>query len=187
MLKIVRHYTVFQTAECLPPKWLARLGRFGATFAVVLTIWLALPAPASAMDGRYQVSHDGQEVTDTVTRLTWRRCLEGMAFASNGCRGTAASLNHEGTLQRAQAEATRAGQPWRLPNVKELSSLVSRANVNPAIDVDAFPRTPVPVFWTSSPYSGAAEYAWCVDFDSGYVYANYRSNSLLVRLVRASQ
>ena len=133
---------------------------------------------------RFVVSADGQEVTDTRTGLIWRRCAEGMAFKGNTCTGNPTAYSHEAALQRATREATRTGLDWRLPNVKELSSLVDRSRSGPAIDSKAFPATPSEWFWSSSPYVGNASSAWFVYFGDGNVGSNYRGSYLAVRLVR---
>jgi hypothetical protein len=124
----------------------------------------------------------GDEITDSKTGLIWKRCPEGMVWSVNTCTGTAATYTHEQALARATAQAGTAG--WRLPNVKELSSIVDASRASPAIDTAAFPATPSNWFWTSSPYAGLSDYAWFVYFDFGYVYNYNRYNTSHVRLVR---
>jgi hypothetical protein len=155
---------------------------------LALLLFAQAPAPALAQQAaRFTYSADGQEVTDQATGLIWRRCAEGMAWASTTCTGSALNFTHENALTRAKTEATASGKAWRLPNVKELSSLVDRAHVSPAIDVAAFPATPSSWFWSSSPYAGDSGDAWYVLFSDGFVNRNYRNVSYAVRLVRASQ
>jgi Protein of unknown function (DUF1566) len=125
----------------------------------------------------------GDEITDSKTGLIWKRCPEGMAWAVNTCTGTAARYTHEQALARATAQAGTAG--WRLPNVKELSSIVDISRKGPAIDTAAFPATPSSWFWTSSPYVGNQNFTWDVHFNIGaVVYSNYRGYTYHVRLVR---
>jgi len=138
-------------------------------------------APAQAQS-RYSTSIDGSEVNDSQTGLVWRRCAEGMAWSGGTCTGTTATYTHEQALARAK---TQSG--WRLPNVKELGSIVDRTRSNPAIDVAAFPATSPNTFWSSSPYAGDAPDvggAWFVGFGNGSVHYNLRSYSYAVRLVR---
>ena len=140
-----------------------------------------MPVAASAQP--FVISTDGSEVTDQKTGLIWRRCAEGMQVSGGTCTGTALSYTHEAALQHAAAVAS----PWRLPNIKELSSIVDKSRSNPAIDATAFPATPASFFWSSSPYVGNPANAWVVDFYDGYVNGISRGGSNYVRLVRAGQ
>jgi hypothetical protein len=90
-------------------------------------------------------------------------------------------------FQQPLAQASSTGAAWRLPNVKELSSIADKSLSNPAIDSTAFPATPASWFWSASPYVGFSNYAWVVYFYNGYVYFSLRSLSYYVRLVRAGQ
>ena len=178
---------------------------------------LLLPVASCALAAPFTVSADGQEVTDTKTGLIWRRCAEGMTANAGTCTGTASSFTHEDALTRAGTQAAATGMAWRLPNVKELFSIVDKSRLNPAIDTTAFPATPANEFWSSSPYLGPRAdpfssspsyvdetgYAWHVKFDSGFIHyvgegykylnggfrnvLDSRSLAYSVRLVRASQ
>ena len=148
---------------------------------------LLLAAGCAWADAPFTVSVDGTEVTDGRTGLIWRRCAEGMIATGGSCTGTASTFTHEQAMVRARDQATSTGVAWRLPNVKELASIVDRSKGNPAIDGVAFPVTPVNGFWSSSPNVGNASYAWYVNFHDGYVYNYSRVNSNYVRLVRAGQ
>ncbi|MBH2009218.1 MAG: DUF1566 domain-containing protein [Xanthomonadaceae bacterium] len=129
---------------------------------------------------RFSYSADGAEVTDSRTGLVWQRCSAGQAWSGSTCTGTASTFTHEGALAHAQSQAG-----WRLPNVKELSSLSDKTKSNPAIDSTAFPATDSSSCWSSSPYVGSADYAsWVVDFQFGYVIGDYRNGYGHVRLVR---
>ena len=68
-------------------------------------------------DSRYKVA--GGEVSDTLTKLVWKQCVEGLSGAA--CSGDAKSY----TLAQARAAASAAA-PWRLPTKSELASLVDR-------------------------------------------------------------
>ena len=148
---------------------------------------LLLPVALWANAAPFTVSADDQEVTDTKTGLVWRRCAEGMTASSGTCTGTASTFTHESALTRASTQATATGVAWRLPNVKELSSIADKSRINPAIDTAAFPATPANWFWSSSPYVGSAGGAWSVVFYDGFVYSNVRDGTYYVRLVRAGQ
>lgn len=146
-----------------------------------LVSWCALAAP-------FTVSADGQEVTDAKTGLIWRRCVEGMTASAGGCTGSLGGFTHEAALVRASTQAAATGVAWRLPNVKELSSIADKSRSDPAMDETAFPdaRASLP-FWSSSPYAGSASAAWCATYTNGLVRTCSRDSIIYVRLVRAGQ
>lgn len=133
---------------------------------------------------RFSVSDNGHEIIDSKTGLIWRRCPEGMTLAGLVCSGTPLALSHEAALRRAVDQATLSGRNWRLPNIKELSSIVDRSKANPAIDTAAFPTTPANNFWSSSPEVGYPSRARNVYFYNGNVSTDNRSLASHVRLVR---
>ncbi len=134
---------------------------------------------------RYTVSSDGQEVADNQTNLVWRRCNEGMVFNGNTCTGVSSTLTHEAALQQAAAQASNTGVAWRLPNIKELSSIADKnLGSSPAIDATAFPATPADYYWSASPYVGSSNVVWVITFVDGSVIATNRSSERYVRLVR---
>lgn len=150
---------------------------------VSVTLLMGLCGAHTAQaQARFSYSADGTEVTDSTTGLIWQRCSAGQSWSSGTvtCNGTAATYTHEAALSFAK---TQTG--WRLPNVKELSSITDKTRINPAIDVTAFPATPASWFWTSTPYAEAGSSAWHVGFSDGGVYSHYgRNHTLYVRLVR---
>ncbi len=162
---------------------------------VIYAALLAISTQAQTLT-RYTVSADGQEVTDRKTNLIWRRCAEGMVVSGGTCTGKAKDFTHEAAMRRAAAQASSTGKAWRLPNIKELSSIVDKSRSNPAIDPMAFPATPVNWFWSASLYFDdsvnafdvdATPSAWDVDFSTGFADSGYRTNSHDVRLVRFVQ
>jgi hypothetical protein len=157
-----------------------------AKHVALLLIFLLGILPVASFAQPYVISADGTEVTDQKTGLIWRRCSEGMAYSGGTCTGTAGTFTHEAALLRASAQASDTGIAWRLPNVKELSSIIDRSHINPAIDAIAFPITPTTgLFWSSSPCMNGPLIVWYVEFGSGSVASDARSSSYYVRLVRA--
>jgi Protein of unknown function (DUF1566). len=69
---------------------------------------LALAAAASHAQGRYAISSDGQEVTDSTSHLTWRRCAEGMRWDGKTCSRQARQVH-----LRRREEGRRGGQGRR--------------------------------------------------------------------------
>ncbi len=142
--------------------------------------------PASAPDSRFTANGDGT-VTDRATGLIWKQCAEGLSGA-NCLTGSAMTFTWQQALQHAEAAVFAGSALWRLPNKKELASLVEQRCYDPAINDRFFPNTPVDDwFWSSSPHASYATYAWSVDFSYGYVSYYDKSNAKYVRLVRGGQ
>lgn len=149
------------------------------TAALALAVAALMPVPALAQS-RYAYSADGTEVTDAQTGLIWRRCTVGQTWANATCTGGLTVFSHEEALAHAM---TQTG--WRLPNVKELASLVDITSVRPAVNSLAFPGTPTAAYWSSTPDVQAPANAWAVDFTLGAVNPLGRNTfGVLVRLVR---
>ena len=140
--------------------------------------------PATAQD-RYSASADNQEITDSKTGLIWRRCAEGMAWKTRTCAGAALFPDQASAAARAKAVAAASGQNWRLPTMKEMSSIVAVREAEEgkaAIDPVAFPATPVARFWTSS--SVGTGYFMYVAFSEGSAGEGARNSPGAIRLVR---
>lgn len=143
--------------------------------------------PVSGFAAPYTTG-DGIEITDLRTGLIWRSCAEGMVWDGTTCTGTASTFTHEAALQHAAAQASSTGVAWRLPNVKELSSIADKSLPAPTIDSNVFPATPSLPFWSATPYPSIPVSAWYVDFSSGAVMKNQprATTPYNVRLVRTA-
>ena len=135
-----------------------------------------------APDSRYQLLNSDTEVKDTQTGLIWQRCSLGQTW-SGSCTGTAATYNWANALQTAK----NMGNNWRVPNIKELDSLVEEACYNSAINETYFPNTVNSYYWSSSPYADYSDSAWIVGFDVGRDGSSSKDDYKYVRLVRSSQ
>jgi PKD repeat protein len=138
----------------------------------------------SQISQRFIVSPDGAEVTDNFTGLTWQRCLLGMNFSGGICVGTETLFS---THESALSAAASIGNGWKIPNIKELASTISRNFSPSAIDTTEFLNTPTNAVWSSTP-SVNPPGAWYVIFNAGGV-VNIVGRSLTstlgyVRLVR---
>jgi len=146
--------------------------------------------PATTPTSRF-VDHGNGTVTDTKTGLMWKQCSEGLSGA--GCAtGTAATYTWQGALQAAQTLNAGGGfagfTDWRVPNQKELQSIVERQCFTPSVNVSVFPATVSNWwYWSASSYAGIGTHAWFVYFDDGYDGAEYKIFYGYVRLVRGGQ
>ncbi|WPD21561.1 MAG: DUF1566 domain-containing protein [Candidatus Electrothrix scaldis] len=119
-------------------------------------------------------------VTDAATGLIWKKCMEG--YSGSNCETETSPT----TFTWSEALNLDDGE-WRLPNIKELQSLVEYQNVSPAINTEIFPGTPADsTVWSNSPKSGVTDRAWYVNFSTGGTFyaENVSTVKKYVRLVK---
>lgn len=141
--------------------------------------------PASTPNSDFERYTDGTALHKT-TGLTWKRCLEGQSWNNNTatCTGEPQIYTWQSALQTAEAGSFAGQSDWRLPNIKELQTLVEEACYDPAINLQVFPYMPAYAVWSGSPDAGYLYFAWFVYFyyGNGGNYDKY--GSYHVRLVR---
>lgn len=148
---------------------------------------------ASTPDSRFNRDDNSGEVTDLNTGLIWKVCSEGSDWDKDTktCSTTRGTYTWTAALRR-QFTYTNRGI-WRLPNVKELNSIVELKCHSPAINLNIFPDNIVDYYWTSSPVSSNEANAWVVNFTHGSNYINTSGHNTdkeqyrMVRLVRNSE
>ncbi|MFP8780361.1 DUF1566 domain-containing protein [Hydrogenophaga sp. RWCD_12] len=151
--------------------------------------------------GRYSYSTmvygtDGANnvVSDKLTGLQWRRCLEGQVWSGSACTGTATTYTHREALLYANGSGLRTSG-WRIPNVKEGASLLDKSQTSaPYADRAAFPGAPGTDLWTSTAAVGdpadaaymgdPLNFAYSLSMDGGWLEPFARSSHLALRLVR---
>lgn len=94
-------------------------------------------------------------VLDRKSGLSWRRCYEGQTWDGSRCNGAPMEINHSAALVHA-----RQTTGWRVPNIKELTTIVDRSRSSPAFDTSAFPGAGTLNVWASTPVPDASNYAW---------------------------
>ena len=138
-------------------------------FAVFAPATYAIPTPGRFLTGTGYVH-------DTVAGLYWQ--ADGTTVATQS-----AAQSYCMTL-----DVPGIGTGWRLPNVRELSSLIDPA-ASPLIDPTAFPA-PLAMtgytatYWSSTPYADDPMRFWTVSFTSGNTLPLDGSTQLGVRCVR---
>ncbi|MCP3925462.1 MAG: DUF1566 domain-containing protein [Desulfobacterales bacterium] len=76
---------------------------------------------------------------------------------------------------------------WRLPTVKELSTIINSGRFPSTVNGDYFINTKSLYYWTVTTYAGNTVSAWLVDFFDGEVLYHGKTNSNYVRAVRSGQ
>jgi hypothetical protein len=156
---------------------------------------------------RYVISGDGKEVTDSVTGLIWRRCVEGHIWDASLATCTPDLLNFSylaqvpGSHANFQGDAARTHVKkqtgWRIPNIKELKSLQDggfNQVVFPSTDLSygtAYrSSTPVPKIIASDFVNiNGGQYwpnhaSWAVWLGTGHVVGRGDEFQSMLRLVR---
>lgn len=141
--------------------------------------------PPSNPDLVYVDNEDGT-VTDLRSGLMWKQCVQGRSGSSCG-NGTVTTMTWAAALAAAQASTFAGYSDWRLPNIRELQSLVEVCHTYPAINDAYFPNDPSWYVWSGSPFPALLNHAWHVGFFYGDALGAARNDSNVVRLVRSGQ
>jgi hypothetical protein len=126
-------------------------------------------------------NNDGT-VTDRSTGLIWQqkddRTKRSWRDSLTYCEGL-------------ELPAQSSQKDWRLPNIKELSTIIDRSKSNPALDTTFFPindGNSYQVRWASTVLSAPnSSGAWFVNVWSGAINHTLRINDFLVLCVRGGQ
>jgi hypothetical protein len=126
---------------------------------------------------------------DQVTGLMWMRCAYGQSWdsANSTCTGTPVQITWQDALQLSTTLSDGGYSDWRLPNVKELATVVEKRCVNPSVNEVLFPATSPENFWTSTTVVGTESSAWSIAFYNGKNNTKDKLLDLHVRFVRYAE
>jgi len=128
----------------------------------------------------YTDNGDGT-IKDTTTGRVWQKCSAGQN--ATDCSGTATTYTWANAVTYCTGLTLTSGG-WRLPNNKELESIVDETKtVSPVINTTAFPATLSDWYWSSTTYTYNSAEAWGVPFSLGYVGSANKTGSFYVRCV----
>jgi len=128
------------------------------------------------------IDNSNGTVTDSGTHLMWQQGESNLMLWADA-------------LMYCQGLSLANYEDWRLPNHKELLSIIDETRYNPFINTTMFPNATSAVYWSSTLYPGGwPNYVYAVNFGSGasnlglimtqvpyYAYPNY------ARCVRGGQ
>jgi hypothetical protein len=126
---------------------------------------------------RFTDGGDGT-VTDNSTNLIWTKDAQQIKGTMKWSAALAAcnNLNFAGHTD------------WRLPNVKELLSLIDYGAQDPALPPGhPFVNVQLIFYWTSSTYEATTDHAWGVYVYNGYVYNYHKITRAYVWPVRGGR
>jgi hypothetical protein len=153
-------------------------------------------AVIAAKTSHLQDNNDGT-ITDSKTDLMWKKCSEGQSWNAdaNNCDGVPMSLSWSQALQQSSTINMSTAEQnlglgytdWRLPNIKELYSIVEHKCYYPSINEAVFSSSPTEgegrysLYWSSTQQQNSGSNALIVNF-GGPVTAYQNKNNAFVDL-----
>lgn len=143
-----------------------------------LEVGVAWPTP------RFTDNSDGT-VTDNLTGLIWLK--NANCWGKQNWATSIVSANALSSGECGLGDGSSAGD-WRLPNVRELQSLIDYGKYNPALP-DGHPFTGVQPthYWSSTTHAFSWSLAWNVNLNDGYVDIDSKTDTDYVWPVRGGQ
>jgi len=135
----------------------------------------------------FTINTDGT-ITDNTTQLMWMRCTFGQGYKDDSCIGSPAKFYWNEALETAEQFEYANYTDWRLPNIKELVTIIEDRCTSPVVNLDIFPDTGSWVYWSSTVKSNTANSVFHLYLSSGdmwYDPAYYVPYSM--RLVRYAE
>lgn len=136
-----------------------------------ILVLIILFAASTVFAASFTDNLDGT-VTDSVTGLMWQKGDDGI------------TKNWQTALSYCEVLLLAGHSDWRLPDIKELESIVDDSIFSPAIDTNFFPSAYSSFYWSATTFANITPYAWDVNFYDGNVYGYLKSYNYYARCVR---
>jgi hypothetical protein len=164
------------------------MGMFLLTASIV---WAApAPVPKTGQTTSYRTGDDGDlqkgvaippqwhftdngdgTVTDNLTGLMWAK----NANLGNGYKNWSEAISYANSLSLG-SECGTPHTDWRLPNIKELQSLIDFGNYGPALPTGhPFTNVQTDVYWSSTTYVAYGTGVWRVALSTGKVESGLKT------------
>jgi hypothetical protein len=135
---------------------------------------------------RFTDNLDGT-VTDNLTGLIWLRDANCISLSPDNWANALTAANTLSPGICGLIDGSAAGD-WRLPNIKELLSLVDYSQSSPALPSGhPFVSVQSSSYWSSTTYASDTGFAWIVLMFNGNVNFNSKPSNLRVWPVRGGQ
>lgn len=134
--------------------------------------------------------HGNGTVTHAKTGLMWKRCSEATSEMWTGsmCYGSPETYTWANALSKAKDSSFAGHSDWRVPNKKELESIIETCGWNPAINATRLSASSsLYSYWTATSFAPNVDSAWTVDLSDGGIGAYSKTSTQYVRLVRGGQ
>lgn len=130
----------------------------GAALSLIFMVNIA--SAQTCISGAQQVTPTSRfllqndQAVDTKTNLIWQRCVVGQTWNSGtqNCEGTA-------TKQKWKAALDSVPEGWRMPNIREMLSIMEHSCVRPAMNLTVFPGAISEWQWSSTPMVNAGRFS----------------------------
>lgn len=143
-----------------------------------------------SQDSSFQTDAGAGLALDTTSVLTWDTCTLGAKGLNcgQGAYDTVSWTQALELVQKANVARYKGYADWRLPNIKELQTLVASRHFGcPMANEQVFPATACAPYWSSTFNTYRPRNAWQVDFNDGNLtYGAISRETGLIRLVRNS-
>jgi hypothetical protein len=154
--------------------------------------------PGDGVDGPalLYVDHGDGTITDCNTGLMWEKkvpggdasvtCLTDLHGVDSTCTFVQAAGVWIAAINAEGGGGYAGYNDWRVPNIRELQSIVDYGRVAPTINPIFGPTADI-FYWSSTSFVALPPVAWNVDFLIGSVGFANEANSFRVRAVRGGR
>jgi len=171
------------------PPYYSKLDGNGNILPVSATSWAMVRDNVTGLNWEVKRNKDGwsnyDDPHDSDNRYTW---YDPNPATNGGDAGKPGDGTDTDDFINALNDVHFGGySDWRMPDRKELRSIVNYDLTNPAINTVYFPNTISSYYWSSTTHAFSFGNAWRMNFSHGYDICYYKSFRYYVRAVRGGQ
>jgi hypothetical protein len=164
------------------PRSYTKLDEDGYELSDLATDWAIVRDNVTGL--MWELKSDDGSVHDRDNKYTW---YDSNPETNGGDEGTPGDgTDTEDFIDTLNAEKFGGFSDWRLPTLKELSSIVNLGNINPAINKEYFAHSHSSYYYTSTSDAETPANVWCIYFGHAQDYIVSKSNAYYVRAVRGA-